>query len=352
MQQSPKITIKEVAEKSGVSAMTVSRVIRNQGHIAEDTKKRILQVIEELGYVPLQSARNLSGSFPRVIGIVIPSYAELRKLRQGYEYEYGLLMGALNICNEFGYAVTILEIRNANDVKTLVKRIASRQIGAYIVAAPATEYSGLSKTLKDNAIIFSTISAHNPASSDLKVMADERTAAYTMVRSMIKLGHYRLAFIGGSKKQRATEERQRGFSDAVQEFSSSKLQFEIYQSGVFFEDGYREGLHVLRQKNRPTAIQCLTDDIAAGVIAAAHELGIELPRELSICGFDNFGLARKISPALTTAHLPAEEMAEMAARQVINALENKQQQQDALLECDVIYRDSVTKFASNQSQVF
>jgi LacI family transcriptional regulator len=343
MQQSPKITIKEVAEKSGVSAMTVSRVIRNQGHIAEETKKRILQVIEELGYIPLQSARNLSGSFPRVIGIVIPSYEELRKLRQGYEYEYALLMGALNICNQFGYAVTILEIRNTSDVKTLVKRIGSRQIGAYIVAAPATEYPGLSKTLKDNAITFSTISANNPASSELKVVADERTATYKMVRSMIELGHQRFAFVGGSNKQRATRERQKGFTDAIQECSTQKIQYEIYQCGVFFEDGYRQGLEVLRQKNRPTAIQCLTDDIAAGVIAAAQELGIDLPNELSICGFDNFGLARKISPALTTAHLPAEEMAEMATRQVIRALERKEQDAEVVLACDVIIRSSVAQ---------
>ncbi len=323
--------------------MTVSRVIRNQGHIAEETKKRILQVIEELGYIPLQSARNLSGSFPRVIGIVIPSYEELRRLRQGYEYEYALLMGALNICNQFGYAVTILEIRNTSDVKTLVKRIGSRQIGAYIVAAPATEYPGLSKTLKDNAIIFSTISANNPASSELKVIADERTATYKMVRSMIDLGHQRFAFVGGSNKQRATKERQKGFTDAIQECATQKIQYEIYQCGVFFEDGYRQGLEVLRQKNRPTAIQCLTDDIAAGVIAAAQELGIDLPNELSICGFDNFGLARKISPALTTAHLPAEEMAEMATRQVIRALERKEQNVEVVLACDVIIRSSVAQ---------
>jgi LacI family transcriptional regulator len=99
----------------------------------------------------------------------------------------------------------------------------------------------------------------------------------------------------------------------------------------------------LRLKNRPTAIQCLTDDIAAGVIAAAQELEIDLPNELSICGFDNFGLARKISPALTTAHLPAEEMAEMATRQVISALERKDQDNEVVLVCDVILRSSLAK---------
>ena len=346
MKQSQKITIKEVAQMSGVSAMTVSRVIKNQGYIAESTKNRILQVIDALGYVPLQSARNLSGSYPRVIGIVIPSYIELRKLRQGYEYEYALMMGALNICNEFGYAVTILEIRNENDVKMLVKRITSRQIGAYIVAAPATEYPGLSRTLKENEIIFSTISAFNDEESILIVKADERSATYKMVKSMLEMGHKRLAFIGGTKNQTATIERQQGYVDAITENSHVKIYSEIYQAGVFFEDGYREGLKILKKKNRPTAIQCLTDDIAAGVIAAANELGIQLPSELSICGFDNFGLARKTTPALTTAHLPAEEMAEMAARQVIKALEKKDQGHAVLFNCDVIFRSSTSNLAS------
>lgn len=343
MKQAPKITIIEVAAKAGVSAMTVSRVIRNQGLIAESTRKAVQKVIKELGYVPLQSARNLSGSFPRTIGIVIPSYAELRKLRQGYEYEYALLMGALNTCNEFGYAVTLLEIRGADDVKTLVKRVTSRQIGAYIVPAPASEYPRLLKTLTDNNIIFSTISAARNDDSHLSVAANERAATHEMVRSMIQLGHRRLAFIGGTAKQRATKERQQGFLDALEEHSNSKIHFEIHEAGIFFEDGYREGLQILKMKNRPTAIQCLTDDIAAGVITAANELGLQIPSDLSICGFDNFGLARKISPSLTTAHLPAEEMAEIAASQVISTLEKNEIQQRVMLDCKVVTRNSVAK---------
>lgn len=339
---SQKITINEVALKAGVSAMTVSRVIRNQGHISEETKKKVLGVIEELGYVPLQSARNLSGSFPRVIGIVIPSFKELRKLRQGYEYEYALLVGALNICNEFGYAVTLLEIRNDTDVKMLVKRIASRQIGAYILAAPATEFPKLTQTLQENKVVHSRISAFSFDEFELVVMADERSASFKMTKAMIDLGHKNFAFIGGTKEQRATTERQQGFKDALQEFGKKNTKFKIYQSGVFFEDGYQEALKVLSRKDRPTAIHCLTDDMAAGVIAAANVLGIKLPAELSICGFDNFGLARKLSPALTTAVLPAEEMAEIAAHQVIRELEKIPQESKVVLNCEVIIRDSIT----------
>jgi LacI family transcriptional regulator len=341
MNTSQKITIKEVAEKSGVSAMTVSRVIRNQGHIADETKEKVLQVIQELGYVPLQSARNLSGSFPRVIGIVIPSYQEFRRLRQGYEYEYALMIGALNICNQFGYAVNILEIRDEQDVKMLVKRVTSRQIGAYIVAAPATEYPNLTKTLKDNDIIHSRISAYKYADSELVVMADEKAAAFKMTKALIDMGHEKFAFIGGASKHRASIERQQGFIDALENFGNKKTKFKIYQSGVFFEDGHREALSILKMKDRPTAVHCLTDDIAAGVISAANELGFKLPEDLSICGFDNFGLARKISPSLTTAVLPAEEMAEMAAQQVICALEKKEQNERVVLNCEVIFRNSI-----------
>lgn len=335
-----KVTIKEVAQKAGVSAMTVSRVMRNHGSIAKETKQIVLAVIEEMGYLPLQSARNLSNSFPRVIGMVIPSFLEFRELRQGYEYEYALMIGALNICNKHDYAINVQEIRSAEDVRMLVKRVRSRQIGGYIVAAPATEYSGLLETLQDSNIIFSTISSYVDHSG-LSVAANESNSTYEMTKKLIKLGHRKIAFVGGIPEQRATRERQEGYCKAISECEGMRIESKIYQSGAFFEDGYREGINIFLKLNRPTAIQCLTDDIAAGVIAAANQLGLTLPRDLSICGFDNFGLARKITPPLTTAILPAEEMAEIAALQVINALERKELQANVTLDCGVVYRKSI-----------
>lgn len=336
---SSKVTIIEVARKAGVSVMTVSRVMRNHGSIAKETRELVLKTIDEMGYIPLQSARNLSSATPRVLGMIIPSSDGLRELRQGYEYEYALLIGALNTCNKHDYSVVIQEFRSNTDIQLLIRRVQSRQIGGYIIAAPASESANLVDTFIEHGITFSTISAY--AKHDgFSVAAHEREATYQMTKRLIDLGHRKLAFVGGMQAQRATRERQQGYSQAILERPDLSIDSRIHQCGIFFEDGFREGVNILSQANRPTGIQCLTDDIAAGVIAAANTVGIDLPNGLSLCGFDNFGLARKISPPLTTAVLPAEEMAEVAAMQVINALEQRTQDNQILLDCPVVYRQS------------
>jgi LacI family transcriptional regulator len=343
-----KITINDVAERAGVSAMTVSRVIRNKGSLAQKTRDHVKDVIKELGYEPLSSARNLSGSYSRTIGIVIPSYRELRQFRHGYEYEYALLVGALNVCNHFDYSVNLIEIRNHQDAERLIKKIRSRQIGGYVVAAPVTEYEDLLKTLQEQEIVFSTISACNPEYGDLVVTANEQEATRIMVNKMLDLGHRKMAFIGGAENHRATRERQAGYLAAIKNHPDyASIQHQILDCGIFYENGYQAGIDLLSRSNRPTAVQCLTDDIAAGIISAANSLAMDLPADLSICGFDNFGLARKISPSLTTAVLPAEEMAENAVLQVIDALEGKTKRKSTALGCDVIFRQSIAGVASS-----
>ncbi|RZS46698.1 LacI family DNA-binding transcriptional regulator [Sphaerotilus mobilis] len=339
-----KVTIKDVAEKAGVSAMTVSRVMRNQGKIAPETRALVLKVISELSYEPLSSARNLSGAYSRTIGIVIPDANAFREFRHGYEYEYALLIGALNVCKSHDFAVNIIETRNAQDIHSLVRKVLARQVGGYIVPAPASEYVDLLKTLRQHDLAFSAISAFDATHADLAVVADERSATRALAERMLELGHRRIAFIGGAARHRATVERQAGFLEAIAAHPDrARITHAMHHCNAFFDDGFEMGMQVLSRPDRPTAVQCLTDDIAAGVIAAATRLHISLPDGLSIAGFDNFGLARKITPALTTAGLPAEDMGEAAALQVIEALEGRSRQGVRTLPCNIVMRDSITR---------
>ncbi len=342
--QHTKVTINDVAERAGVSAMTVSRVIRNKGNIAPETREHVKRIIDELNYEPLSSARNLSGAYSRTIGIVIPDSRDLRQLRHGYEYEYALLVGSLNICKQFDYAVNIVEMGLSDDPAQLVRKVLKRQVGGYIVAAPATEYSNLMRTLKEQNVIFSAISPNEAADIDLLVLADEKAATFSIAQRMLELGHRDLAFVGGLDHHRATTQRQAGFIQAIQAHEdTASIRYAVENCDAVFEAGYEVGMRLLSRQRRPSAIQCLTDDIAAGVMSAANRLNIRLPGELSIAGFDNFGLARKLSPALTTAVLPAEEMAEAATLQVIEALEGRCLKATRTLDCDVITRESMAQ---------
>lgn len=339
-----KVTIYDVAERAGVSAMTVSRVLRNKGNIAPETREHVKKIIKEMNYEPLSSARNLSGAFPRTIGIVVPDAKELKEFRHGYEYEYGLLIGALNLSKDYDFSVNIIEIRDSTDISLLVKKVLARQVGGYIVPAPVTEYPELLNTLRDQKIIFSAVSPFDSERYDLVVVGDERKATRLLAEELISLGHRKIDFVGGIGNHRATFQRQLGFMDAIKSnINSTSIEYSVHNCSPFFEDGFEAGIRLLSKKDRPTAVQCLTDDIAAGLIAAANKLKINLPGQLSITGFDNFGLARKISPALTTAILPAEEMGEAAALQVIEALEGRSYSAEKLLDCSVLIRESIAK---------
>lgn len=335
-----KNTIREVAARAGVSMMTVSRVMRNEPYVAEETRRAVEAAITTLKYEPLQSARNLASTVAKVIGLVVPHSAEDVPNRDGYEYLSALHLGAMNVCNARDYGLMLLQVQDTTTVETLVRRARGRQIGGYIICAPATEMPGLLTTLHDEGIVHTSISPLNPAASGSWVAADERAAAGELTHHLAAQGHQGIAFVGCGADIRACQERLQGYKDALR-----KLKYKIRKewtvlTGISFEAGLEAGRILLSQDWIPSAVQCETDDLAVGVIAAAHELGMRMPADLSVVGFDNFGLAYKVWPALTTAHLPVEEMAAYAATQVIGALEGVVID-NQLMPCPIHYRQSV-----------
>jgi LacI family transcriptional regulator len=191
-------------------------------------------------------------------------------------------------------------------------------------------------------VAFAAINPSAPDAASLLVTSDDRTAVRALVKGMIERGHRRVAFAGVDESLRACRERLAGYIDAIQASGDLRIKPIIFESkGISFEDGLAIGGKLLTQKNRPTAVQCVTDDFAAGVIAAAHQRRMVLPEELSVSGFDNFGLAIRLYPALTTATLPVMEMAAAAARQLIDTLEGRVVRSELSLSCQVVVRDSV-----------
>jgi LacI family transcriptional regulator len=336
-----KITIHEVAAMAGVSAMTVSRVLRNEPQVAEKTRQAVEEAIAALNYVPLQSARNLSSSIAKVIGLVVPHSADDMPLKSGYEYLSALHLGAMQVCTARDYGLMLLHVNDKSEVQRLVRLVQARQIGAYVVAAPATESPGLLEAMREERIVCAAVGPLTQQDGGIWAASDERAAARELALHVIEQGHREIAYVGGGMNIRSCQERVAGHKDALKQ-SKIKLRKDwIVQTGMTFEAGLDAGRRLLDQEWIPSAIQCETDDLAAGVIAAAHERGMRLPQDLSVVGFDNFGLAHKISPSLSTAHLPVEEMAAHATAQAIAALEGRPVE-NKLFACPIHLRQSVT----------
>jgi LacI family transcriptional regulator len=344
MSKQEKITIREVAAAAGVSVMTVSRVMRNEDYVTVEKRLAVQQAIKALGYVPLASARNLASSVARAIGLLVPQEVADVEDKTGYEYLSALHLGALDICVERNYALVLVNGHKPRSVaESLIGLVRSRQVGGFVVPAPATEIPGLLKALKKQEVPFAAISPLRPEHAPRWVSADERPAVRAMTQRLIERGHREIAFAGGAAT-RAGVERLAGFSEAMAAAGIAIDERYVGTVGFSFDAGLLAGRKLLAFRRRPSAIVCANDDVAAGVLAVAHERQMSLPEELSVVGFDNADLSRKTWPALTTVNLPVAEMAARAVRQVIGLLEpgGDPVQPTELLACELCLRDSVT----------
>lgn len=342
-----KLTIREVAAEAGVSRMTVTRVMRRDPLVAPKTRAAVEAVISRMGYEPMHAARNLSSNKPRVIGVVSLRTAETEALGLGSEYLTMLHLGALQVCNAANYGLIFFPSLEAESVDTFIRRVRSRQLSGYVLAAPATETPQLIDALVENQIPFSAINPAKLSNCPMAVLSDDRLAVRQLVEEMIRQGHRRIAFAGAGGHARANSERLAGYKDAFDAPGTSRLRPVIYESkGIAFADGLALGREIFAKTNRPTAIQCITDDMAAGLIAATHERRLAMPEALSIAGFDNFGLATRLYPSLSTATLPLMKMAEAATRQVLDTLEGRDVEPLHRFPCEVVLRNSIGRIGA------
>lgn len=343
MNRPPKITIREVAARVGVSTMTVSRVLRNEGRVSPETREAVQKAMKDLQYEPLQSARNLASSVAKVLGLItLGDAAKSIATRGGYDYVAGLHFGALQVCLERDYGLWLFNVNDlvSADINGLVRRVRSRQIGGYVVAAPATEIDGLFEAFREAGIVHAAVSPMDTARPQRWAAANEREATRALTEHLIAHGHRDIAYVGGTEGSRAACERSAGFMDAMAAHCLKAPRSWVVDSDHSFEGGLAAGQRLLRGARLPSAVCCVTDDVAAGVMGAARARDLRLPEDLSLVGFNNFGLAQKLWPGLTTANLPIEDLAAHATRQVIDAIQGGETR-CAIEPCPLVLRASV-----------
>lgn len=341
-----RVSIHDVAEAAQVSTKTVSRVLRGEAYVAAETRALVEQLARDMGYLPDLSARNLKSSVASTLGLI---RAESGSTRAPHEFTMCLQIGAMTACQELDFGLMIVPVPREAEVALaqMRERWRSRQVGGYVIPSQIGDLPGLLEGLDADDIPYAAISPTNAQRASRAVMADERSAARTVVQQLIAAGHRRIAFIRSELHARATVEREAGFRDAMHEAGLAVPREAVaYADDFTFDHGRVAGQRLLAQAEPPTAIFAINDEVAAGVIAAAHERGLVLPQQLSVVGYDDLDLARKLWPQLTTVHHPIEQLGEVAARQVIARLQplrhvTRQPAARVVLPCDVVVRGSV-----------
>ena len=331
-------TIFDVAEVAGVSIKTVSRVVNHEPNVRESTRERVENAIAVLKYRPDKSARNLASQSSHLIGLVYDDPAAYENPSTGYILD--LQQGALKGCRSAHSELLIhpCDFRK-DDVGVKLKAfIEDTRLSGIILAAPLSNMAKIVRAIRATGTPFIRLAPGNGDAKEKSVATNDREVSAKMTRYLAELGHKRIAFIGGDPLHKAVGHRFTGYKDGLRD-SGLKFSEQLVANGNnSFESGLTCTQALLTQDPRPTAIFAANDDMAAGALRAATHLGIDVPGQLSIAGFDDTALARQIEPPLTTVRQPLVSMAQHAAQML--AASNGDGEHQEIVPSTIVIRES------------
>jgi LacI family transcriptional regulator len=331
------VTIDEVAALAGVSPMTVSRAV-NQGNVREETRDRVMRAVRKLGYTPNVAASALAAAQHTRIALIYanPSGAYLSEL----------LVGLLRVASNAPVQLTIdyWENMDAEAERKAARSLASRVDGV-ILPPPLCESAAAVGELVKARIPVVAIASGRQGDGISCVRIDDFHAGKEMAEHLIQHGHTRIGFICGRDDLSASARRYDGFVVALQE-AGLQVDPELVQRGNYT---YRSGLGaaelLLAHARPPTAIFASNDDMGAAAISVAHRRGLDVPRDLSVVGFDDTSAATTVWPELSTIHQPIAAMADAAIDILLRTIRHRNDDArpltDHVLPHRLVMRDSV-----------
>jgi LacI family transcriptional regulator len=326
-----------VAELAGVSLATVSRVINPGGgaRVSEKTREKVLAAMRELGYQPNSIAQSLATRSSNAVGVLV---SEL------HGPFFGAMLSAIEqtLKSAGKFLLVAAGHNDENQEREAVRFLVSRNCDALIVHA-----EGLTdKFLVDhdhNTTPLVVMNRKVRGLADQCFSLNNELGGYLATKCLLRHKHKRIAYVSGPLDWVDAKQRLAGHKRALAEAGVS-FDARLLIEGDYRETCGQEALNKLFAKEIPfTAVVCANDGMAAGAMAAAHERGLDLPRDLSIVGFDDAPISRYVYPKLTTIHYPIADMGDMAARWVLRHVYEQHQEVQQVFEPKLVERDSVTK---------
>jgi LacI family transcriptional regulator len=296
-------TIEDVAALAGVSIKTVSRVVNKEPNVREATRERVEAAIRQLNYQPSLPARTLAARRSNLLGLVYENPSA--------NYVFDVQNGAMAKCRELAIR---LFIQSCNDfgaqmIDEVLAMVEQTHVDGLVVTPPLSANHELIAALERRDLPFVRMAPDDSVHPSPAVEMDDRAAAREMASYLLDLGHRRIGFVAGHPDHYSSRVRLEGFREALAARGIAFANQPVEQGYNDHLSGLEAGRRLLAAGRRPTAIFASNDDMAAGVIVAAHELGIDVPGELSVAGFDDTAVAAIVWPTLTTIHQPVYDMA-------------------------------------------
>lgn len=308
-------TIHDVADATGVSIRTVSRVLNRSPKVSAETRERIEAAIARLRFSPSARARGLATGRSYLIGVIHNdrNALVLDTIQRGVVAE----------ATARGYELVIHPTPTGDDgsVADVLDFVRRSRVDGVVVMPPVSGVAGMGQALATAGVPAVALSAAPIDGFAALLVSNEREAAAEVARHFIDLGHRRIAIINGPRGVFSASERRAGFIAALK--SAGLCPAGEAEGDYDFDSGYAAAEKLLALNPRPTAIFAGNDIMAAALIKAAAAHGVAVPDELSVVGFDGSMLARMLTPSLTSVHRPLGDMAQLAARRLIDIVENE-----------------------------
>ena len=328
-------TIADVAKRAGVSTATVSRCLSSPDRVSAGTKERVLFAISELGYTPNFGAKALASKRTNTVGAVIPTMENAIFARgiQAFQEELQT-SGATLLVASSNYDPKVEE----EQIRTLISRGADA-----LLLIGKTRSHGIEDFVEARGVASVCAWVIDPSNRLKTVGFDNKLAMKELVTEVLRLGHKSIAFVvaildGNDRAQDRLDGAYEALRDAglsPEKMPVVEVQYSIEQGASAFDDLYARYPH-------PTVIICGNDVLAAGALKRARELGIRVPEDISITGFDDIDLATIVCPALTTVHVPHREMGRQAAKRLMDMLAGNDAGKNASLDTHLVLRESLS----------
>lgn len=311
-----KATISDVARLAGVSKKTVSRVINSEPNVGAKTLKKVTKVIQDLDYSPNPQARGLAFSRSFLLAMVYDN--------PNASFITDAMYGALSQCRPNGYELVVhpCDASQANLHDDIINFVRRTKIDGVILLPPLSESNELINKLK--AVNCNYVRLVSIISDDVAHMVhfNDREAVKDIAEHLIALGHTEIGFIKGPDNSESAAERHDAFCDALERKGVHLGDNNIAFGANTFQSGVDCAVQLLKSDNPPTAIFASNDEMAIGVMVTAQKMGIDIPNELTIIGFDDTPQASKVWPALTTVNLQIKEMGKLATQKLLALCSN------------------------------
>jgi LacI family transcriptional regulator len=336
-------TLKDIAKETGFSITTVSRALNGYFDVNEETKKKINETAEKLGYSPNILARSLVMKQSKTLGFIV---TDLKRESTKDNFMFETLCGVSDFLASSAYEFVLLSTTTSKQRNKTYNQICTeRQLDGVIIQGLKTEDPYLQEAVKSN-IPCVLIDIPVEGEDIGYVTSNQFESAKHAVIYLHRMGHKHIAFVNGAENAYVSQIRNKGYQEALRDLKL-EVKDDYIVTGDFTEEKAKQAIIPLLL-NHPeiTAVFCASDVMALGVLQAARELKLKVPEQLSIVGFDNILLSKYVSPPLTTVGQFPYKMGISAAQMLINLIEGKQTEKIIEIKNELIVRNSVAAIDS------